>query len=64
MQLDELPIDYLDTRAAEFDAVSREDIQRVATEYLNPKNMVTVMVGQPEGLGSDIKTLTELPNVR
>ena len=40
-----LPLDYLDTWAAQVSAVSREDIQRAFKRVLQPDRMVTVIVG-------------------
>ena len=64
MQLDDLPIDYMDTRAEKFEAVTKEDIQRTAQKYLIPEKMVYVIVGQPEGLNEDnVTRLSDIPNV-
>lgn len=66
MQLDNLPADYLDKRAARFNAVTKADIQRVASKYLKPDTMTTILVGQPVLSEEDIKnvkTLTTIPNV-
>ena len=65
MMLDDLPIDYLDTRAEKFEAVTREDIQKVAQKYLKTNDMTFIIVGQPTGLNpEDIITVTEVPNVQ
>lgn len=50
MQLNGLPPDYIDTRNAKVDAVTRADIERVAKRLLNPESLRFVVVGQPEGL--------------
>lgn len=64
MQLDDLPIDYLDNRAEKFKAVTIEDIQQTAQKYLKPDNMSLVIVGKPEGLEEEtIIKLTDVPNV-
>ena len=65
MQLDDLPIDYLDTRATQFNAVTIDGIQKAAKNLLDVNTLTTIMVGQPQGLGDDFK-ITEiktLPNV-
>ncbi|MFI4995518.1 MAG: M16 family metallopeptidase [Hyphomicrobiales bacterium] len=49
-QLDDLGMDYFDRRNAEIAAVSADDIERVAKRLLDPKKMLVVVVGQPEGL--------------
>ncbi|WP_298259863.1 pitrilysin family protein [uncultured Litoreibacter sp.] len=51
MQFDGLPIDYIDGRNAKVEAVTLEDIQRVAKRMLKPENLHFVVVGQPVGLG-------------
>jgi len=48
----DLPIDYIDTRNALVEAVTLEDIQRVATRVLHPDDLFVVVVGKPEGLES------------
>ncbi len=64
MQLDNLPIDYLDQRADAFEAVTIEDIQSVAQKYLDTTNMTFIIVGQPKGFENDsITELTDIPNV-
>ncbi|MEI4488403.1 pitrilysin family protein [Frigidibacter sp. MR17.14] len=50
MQLDHLTPDYLKTRDGEIEAVSLEDIKRVAAEYIDPARLRFVVAGQPVGL--------------
>ncbi|WP_208348943.1 M16 family metallopeptidase [Pseudaestuariivita rosea] len=50
MQLQGLPIDYIATRNDQVEAVTLEDVKRVAAELLQPENLHFVVVGQPEGL--------------
>lgn len=50
VRLDGLPVDFFDKRNAMVDAVTLEDVNRVAAEYLDPGNFTFVVVGQPEGL--------------
>ena len=50
VRLDELPVDFFDKRNAMVDAVTLEDVNRVAAEYLDPANFTFVVVGQPQGL--------------
>ncbi|WP_348771384.1 pitrilysin family protein [Azospirillum sp. SYSU D00513] len=47
---DELGIDYLDKRDGYINAVTREDVQRVAKRLLDPAKLLTVLVGKPEGV--------------
>ncbi len=52
MQQDGLPIDYIETRNGKVDAVTQEDVQRVAKRLYQPEALRFVVVGQPEGLES------------
>jgi len=52
MQMDDLPIDYVVTRNEKMDAVTLEDVNRVAQELLDPDGLRFVVVGEPEGLKS------------
>ncbi|GGA04992.1 M16 family metallopeptidase [Neptunicoccus cionae] len=51
-QLDYFPIDYANTRNDRVNAVTVEDISRVAKENLNSDALQFVVVGQPEGVDS------------
>lgn len=50
LRLDRLPVDFWDKRNAMVQAVTLEDVNRVAREYLNPENFTFIVVGEPEGL--------------
>jgi len=50
MQMDDLGIDYVRTRNAKVEAVTMEDIKRVAGTLLQPDALHFVVVGQPVGL--------------
>lgn len=50
MQMDNLPIDYPTNRNAMIEAVTPEDIQRVAKRIYREGDLHFVVVGQPEGL--------------
>lgn len=52
MQMDNLPIDYINTRNAKVEAVTLDDIKRVAARLMKPENLHFVVVGQPEGLAA------------
>lgn len=54
MQVDHLPIDYIATRNDKVNAVTLEQINRVANERLTPDNLTFVVVGKPEGLEATI----------
>ena len=50
IQLEGLGIDYVDRRNALVEAVTREDIARVAARLLDPQRLTFVVVGRPEGV--------------
>lgn len=52
MQLDDLPIDYIDTRNDRIEAVTLDEANRVAARLYRPDDLAFVVVGQPEGLGN------------
>ena len=50
MQIDDMPITYINTRNDNVRAVTQEDIARVAARLLDPEGLHVVVVGQPEGV--------------
>lgn len=62
LQLNERPINYLDNYSERINNVTTSDIQKVAKRVLNPENLLTVMVGKPEGL-ENTTSVESLPNV-
>lgn len=52
MQMIGLPIDYIATRNEKVEAVTLEDVKRVAGYLLDPKGLHFVVVGKPEGVES------------
>ncbi len=50
MQVDGMPIDYVNTRNDQVAAVTLEDANRVARDLFRPNDLHLVIVGQPEGL--------------
>ncbi|CUH75495.1 M16 family metallopeptidase [Tropicibacter naphthalenivorans] len=50
MQMDDLTPEYVTTRNAQIEAVTLEDVKRVAGELLRPEALHFVVVGRPEGL--------------
>ncbi|AUR05295.1 peptidase, M16 family [Phaeobacter inhibens] len=52
MQMDDLPIDYVATRNDKVNAVTLEEINKVAAEILLPDQLHFIVVGRPEGLQS------------
>ncbi len=54
-QLEDLGIDYINTRNARVNAVTEAGVARVAARLLQPDNLLVVVVGQPEGLAEDLE---------
>lgn len=52
MQLNGLPIDYIETRNDRINAITRDDISRVAKRLLKVDDLRVVVVGRPKGLES------------
>ena len=52
MQMDDLPVDYVNTRNAKIEAITLDDIKRVAGRVLKPDALRFVVVGKPDGLDS------------
>lgn len=50
MQMDGMPIDYVTTRNSKVEAVTMEDIKRVAASLFDPDALHFVVIGQPSGL--------------
>ncbi|MBT8409620.1 MAG: insulinase family protein [Alphaproteobacteria bacterium] len=50
MQTQELPIDYIATRNDKINAVTLEDVNRVAKRIYRPEDLHVIVVGQPDGL--------------
>lgn len=49
---DELGVDFFDHRNALIEAVTIEDVNRVAAQYLRPANFTFVVVGEPQGIAA------------
>ena len=47
IQLDDLGMDYFDKRNSYIEAVTQEDVKRVAEDLLKPGRLLTVIVGNP-----------------
>lgn len=50
MQMQDLPTSYITTRNAKVNAVTLDDIKRVAARVLRPDDLHFVVVGQPQGV--------------
>ena len=49
MQKEDLGMDFLDRRNSLVDAVTLDDVNRVAAELMDPANVTVTVVGKPEG---------------
>jgi len=54
MQMEGLPTEYIANRNDMVNAVTLDDVNRVARELLDPEKLTFVVVGQPEGVTSSI----------
>ncbi|NRB21011.1 MAG: insulinase family protein [Rhodobacteraceae bacterium] len=50
MQVQGLPIDYIATRNDKVNAVTLEDVNRLAAELMDPEGLHFIVVGRPQGL--------------
>jgi zinc protease len=50
IQLDDLGMDYIERRNGEIEAVTLDDIKRVAKRLMTPNNLIVTVVGEPEGI--------------
>jgi zinc protease len=57
LALHNLPDTYFEEFVPKIEAVTREDIARVAAQYLDPARMVTLAVGDHDRIGSELTTL-------
>jgi len=57
LEFDEYPPDYLDTLLDRYRAVTREDVQRVARQYLRPDTTTVLVVGDVPQFESGLTTL-------
>ncbi|MCF8495445.1 MAG: insulinase family protein [Alphaproteobacteria bacterium] len=62
LQLDRLPLDYLDRRDEAIQATTAADIQRVAQKTLNSESFMTILVGRPENI-EDALMIEVIPDV-
>lgn len=54
LQRDGLDADYINRRNALINAVTLDDVRRVAARLLKPENLTTILVGQPKNITADI----------
>lgn len=57
VRLEELGVDYFDRRNALVEAVTLDDVNAIAADYLKPENFTFIVVGEPQGL-TETATLT------
>ncbi len=57
LALYDLPDDYFERFVPTIEAVSADDVSRVMTRHLDPSRLVTVVVGDRDGVGSDLSAL-------
>ncbi|MEM1371821.1 MAG: insulinase family protein, partial [Pseudomonadota bacterium] len=50
IQIEDLGLEYIETRNDQVRAVTLEDIKRAASRFLDPDDLITIIVGKPEGL--------------
>lgn len=62
LQLDQLPIDYLDHHKERVDAVKIQDITNAAKRILDKNSLTTILVGKPENI-ENAEIITVIPNV-
>jgi zinc protease len=51
------PLDFLDRYRAGIEKTTAEDVARVARKYIHPEQFVTLVVGNPEEIGDQLKGL-------
>lgn len=54
LQRDGLDFNYINARNAEIEAVTRDDVKRVAERLLKPEDLTIVLVGRPADVTADI----------
>jgi len=60
----DMPDDYLDRYRDRIDAVTMDDIRRVAVKYLRPNNMVYVVVGDIKKMGDEMNELGTIKEIK
>jgi zinc protease len=50
IQMEGFPIDYMENRNSYVEAVTLDDVKRVAKRLLDPAALMVVVVGKPEGI--------------
>lgn len=63
LQMDGLPMDYLERRREQIEQATIEDVRQVAQDMLSPDALTIVMTGAPDGVTPD-KVMEDITNVR
>jgi predicted Zn-dependent peptidase len=63
LALHNLPDTYFEEFVPRIDAVSLDDVSRVANDYLDVSRMATLIVGDPDRIGPELATLGEAASV-
>ncbi|MDA7947333.1 MAG: insulinase family protein [Hyphomicrobiaceae bacterium] len=50
IQIEDLGLDYIDTRNSKIEAITLDDVRRVAKRLLNADGLIVTIVGKPEGV--------------
>ena len=50
IMVEDMGIDYVNTRNAQVNALTTEDLKRAAKRFLHPENLIVTVVGKPVGL--------------
>ena len=58
LQIEDLGIDYIEKRNKLVEAVTLDDVKRVAAKLIKPGNLIITVVGQPVGLAPDASPAT------
>ena len=56
IQIEDLGVDYIDTRNGKIEAVTLKDIRRVAKRLLKSDGLIVTIVGKPDGVNKKPKS--------
>ena len=63
LEFDNRPLDLLQTYIESIQKVTKEDVMRVAKEYLKPEKMTVVVVGKPEDFDKSLDEFGKITNI-
>ena len=58
-----LPLDYLDTYVENIEVITKEDIARVAKEYLHPDDIKLLVIGDMEQFDKQLSEFGEVNTI-